>query len=187
MEENVVVTKEKLMTIAEDIIDVVMKKNHDYGDAWQRYGIFTPLIRINDKLLRIKTLSLGEKALVADESILDTIKDIVAYGLLALLKLTDKPVATQPKLPMAWTDEEGIIHAIIHADEEVHDKKIYEDELLWYTEPDGKIYTDIPINANVGRFMCREEFNWHTDDNGRHFIFQTDLDIKWENDKTIGA
>lgn len=113
MDEKVTVTKEKLMNIAEDIVDVVIKKNHDYGDAWQRYGIFTPLIRINDKILRVKTLSSGEKALIADESILDTLKDIVAYGLLAILKLTDKPKVVQPKLPMAWTDEEGIIHAII--------------------------------------------------------------------------
>lgn len=99
------VTKEELLKIAESIIDTIIKKNADYGDAWQRYGIFTPLIRLNDKLLRVQTLSDGRKALVAGETIKDTILDIVAYGLLALLRMEweDLPVKEphhQPMLPI---------------------------------------------------------------------------------------
>lgn len=74
-----------------EIVKVLLAKNADYGDAWQRYGIFTPLIRINDKILRVKTLSGGAQAMVASENIVDTLQDIVGYGLLALLKLRNNP------------------------------------------------------------------------------------------------
>lgn len=87
MSNNVTVNKDALMGIVEPIIDTIIKKNADYGDAWQKYGIFTPLIRLNDKLLRVKTLSGGQKAMVFGESIKDTLLDIVAYGLLALLRM----------------------------------------------------------------------------------------------------
>ena len=79
----------KLRRLAQEISNLVVAKNHDYGSAWERYGIFTPLIRINDKILRVKTLSGGEQALVADEKIEDTLKDIIGYATLALLWLKE--------------------------------------------------------------------------------------------------
>lgn len=80
----------QLERLVDGIIDMVMNKNHDYGDAWQRYGIFTPLIRLNDKLLRVENLSDGKPALVAEEYIGDTLRDIIGYCSLALLWLDDK-------------------------------------------------------------------------------------------------
>ena len=84
---NDVMTSQLFEKMAEEIVELVDNKNKAYGDAWQRYGIFTPLIRINDKILRLKTLSLHQEygALVPDENIQDTLKDIVGYALLALL------------------------------------------------------------------------------------------------------
>lgn len=81
------VNLDKLNKLINEIIELLLAKNHDYSDAWQRYGIFTPLIRINDKTLRVKTLSGGQQALVADEKIDDTLRDIIGYALLALLWL----------------------------------------------------------------------------------------------------
>lgn len=78
---------EKMLVESDDITRLVVAKNADYGDAWQRFDIFTPLVRINDKLLRVINLSDGKKALVADENIKDTLKDTVGYALLALLKM----------------------------------------------------------------------------------------------------
>ncbi len=84
---NVIVTEEGLTDVAIEVIKLVLLKNKEYRDAWQRYGIFTPLIRLNDKLLRLKSLRGGQKVLVVGESIVDTLRDIVGYGLLALLRL----------------------------------------------------------------------------------------------------
>lgn len=99
MYKKVEVSKEKLMniarsvmaqqsaieSIAESLSALVVRKNADYGDAWQKFGPFTSLIRLNDKLCRVETLSDGRKAMIADEQIQDTLRDIVAYGLLCLL------------------------------------------------------------------------------------------------------
>ena len=79
----------KAFDIAEEISKLIVAKNHDYSDAWQKFGLFTPLIRINDKILRVQTLSSGEQALVADEKIEDTLKDIIGYAALALLWLKE--------------------------------------------------------------------------------------------------
>lgn len=87
---KVKVSKVALMELCDGITDVIMRKNHDYKDAWQQQGIFTPLIRIKDKLLRMITLTNGEQALVPEEGIKDTLLDIVAYGLLALLYLQER-------------------------------------------------------------------------------------------------
>jgi len=89
---KVIVTFGKLSNIAYHVIDIVLRKNVDYADAWQTFGVFTPLVRLNDKLLRVKHLSeSGTEALVADEKIEDTLRDIVGYGLLALLYLKENP------------------------------------------------------------------------------------------------
>ena len=111
------VTKEGLSKIALEIINTIMRKNADYGDAWQRYGIFTPLIRINDKILRVQTLSDGRKALVADEAIEDTLEDIVAYGLLALLKINAEKVTAPTQLGL-YTHMEEILRSMPDGDTE---------------------------------------------------------------------
>ena len=128
MEEKVNVTRESLATTSQEavaafikkthpdideIINVLLAKNADYGDAWQRFGIFTPLIRENDKILRVKTLSGGQQALVAGENIIDTITDIVGYGLLALLKLKHNSDLSNENL----VPEELIIQSLPDIDE----------------------------------------------------------------------
>lgn len=97
---KVKVNKAALMELCDGITDVIMRKNHDYKDAWQQQGIFTPLIRIKDKLLRMITLTNGEQALVPEEGIKDTLLDIVAYGLLALLYLQERNRKPIKQLPL---------------------------------------------------------------------------------------
>lgn len=100
------------------IIDVVVKKNSDYGDAWQRYGIFTPLIRINDKILRVKTLSDGRTALVAEENIKDTLIDIIGYCLLALeyIRVNNRNSIDTEQLDLFPEDKLGMISTIVDED-----------------------------------------------------------------------
>lgn len=77
------IVRENWNPTVDEIIELVVRKNHDYGDAWQQFGIFTPLVRLNDKILRVEKLSNSE-ALVAGENITDTLIDMVGYSLLAL-------------------------------------------------------------------------------------------------------
>jgi len=80
------VTEEKLRHITEQVIQIVLKKNHDYGNAWQRHD-YSWILRIVDKLYRVETLADGRQALVLNESIEDTLRDVIGYSLLGLLYL----------------------------------------------------------------------------------------------------
>ncbi len=77
------------MVIAQDVAMLVLEKNADYGDAWQKHGLAGVLVRISDKALRLQNLE-GKEALVVDEKVDDTLMDIAGYALLGLLKERSK-------------------------------------------------------------------------------------------------
>lgn len=68
------------------------KKNNDYGDSFgrsfQEYGMIMPCIRLEDKLNRLKSLTVhNKKPLVEDESIRDTLVDIANYAIMTIIEL----------------------------------------------------------------------------------------------------
>lgn len=83
----VTVTREALQSVADEIVELLLRKNADYGDAWQRNGAVGVLVRSLDKALRLETIS-GREALVVDESAEDTLRDMAGYALLGLLWMT---------------------------------------------------------------------------------------------------
>ena len=62
---------------------VYEQKNTDYGDSFaesvREFGIVAALTRISDKYNRFKRLALGNRNLVGDESIKDTLLDMANY------------------------------------------------------------------------------------------------------------
>lgn len=72
--------------IALEVAELVEKKNRDYGNSFDKtlneYGDTAYFLRIEDKISRLKSLS--KKAAEVDESIEDTLKDIVGYTLLMI-------------------------------------------------------------------------------------------------------
>lgn len=99
---KVEVTEAKLREVCVRVIDLVMKKNADYGDAWQRQGINGVLVRLADKLYRIDNLTafpvpaVGPASkvehLIASETVEDTIVDAIGYCLLGLLYIEENDV-----------------------------------------------------------------------------------------------
>ena len=77
----------KIKEIAVEVAELVEKKNKDYGNSYDKtlaeYEDTAYFLRIEDKLSRLKSLSKKE-ALVADESVEDTLKDIIGYTLLMI-------------------------------------------------------------------------------------------------------
>ncbi len=77
----------EFMEILKPVADLLKRKNTDYGGSYDELrGMFGPeafLIRLYDKFARLKTLT-AQKAQVDDESIEDTIKDIIGYCTLEL-------------------------------------------------------------------------------------------------------
>jgi hypothetical protein len=85
MAKHVEVTREELNAVASEIIDLLLRKNHDYGDAWQATGLAGIFVRLKDKSLRLQNLSDGREALVVDERAEDTLDDIIGYCMLGKL------------------------------------------------------------------------------------------------------
>lgn len=73
--------------IAIEVAELVEKKNRDYGNSFDKtleeYGDTAYFLRIEDKLSRLKSLS-KKDAPEINESIEDTLKDIIGYTLLMI-------------------------------------------------------------------------------------------------------
>lgn len=79
--------------IANGLTELYERKNADYGNSfsksYEEFGLTSPVIRLSDKVERLKTLSKRE-AKVKDESIQDTVMDIAVYAMLTLMELMNK-------------------------------------------------------------------------------------------------
>ena len=75
----------------ESMKDLYLKKNHDYGDSvsktFDEYGLTSFLVRMDDKMNRIKTLNKSNDARVIGEKIEDTLLDLANYAVLALTEI----------------------------------------------------------------------------------------------------
>ena len=72
--------------------DLMLDKNHDYGEAWRemRVGSLTDLIL--QKLLRVKQIEENQGKTLVSEGIDANYQDMVNYAVFALIHLTQTPV-----------------------------------------------------------------------------------------------
>lgn len=79
--------------ITQKMCDLYYSKNSDYGnvfeDSCDEFGLTSPIIRLNDKLNRLKTLNTKDSK-VKDESIEDTLMDIANYAVMTIKWLKNK-------------------------------------------------------------------------------------------------
>lgn len=70
------------------------KKNKDYGDAFHKsfmdFGPTAGVVRLNDKMERVKSLVKNGKAEVKDESILDSLEDLACYAVMLYVELKNR-------------------------------------------------------------------------------------------------
>lgn len=73
------------------IHNMYITKNHDYGDSvhdtYKKYGLTSFLVRMEDKLNRVRTLNKNGDIQVSTEKIEDTLLDLANYAILAVLEL----------------------------------------------------------------------------------------------------
>ena len=74
------------------MLNTYIKKNSDYGSSFDElfdeYGMDSVLIRLKDKYNRLKSLTKpGQKQMVVDESMEDTLLDLANYCILTLVKI----------------------------------------------------------------------------------------------------
>lgn len=81
--------------LLDDMHDLYIKKNADYGnsvhDTYEKYGLVSFLVRMEDKLNRVRNLNKDNvkisDAKVKDEKIEDTLMDLANYAILAIMEL----------------------------------------------------------------------------------------------------
>ena len=82
--------EELFQEITDEMYKIYKMTNEDYGssvsDTYKDFGIVSFLVRIQDKVNRLKTLTKKE-SLVKDEKIEDTLLDLANYSILALIEL----------------------------------------------------------------------------------------------------
>ena len=80
---------EQLKIIQNEALELFIKKNIDYGDAFARYGIIGVLMRIEDKLQRIMSITKNGINLINDEGLKDTLIDLHNYSAMALMVIDE--------------------------------------------------------------------------------------------------
>lgn len=76
---------EQMKQVQSNALELFTKKNIDYGDSFAKYGIIGVLMRIEDKIQRIMSITKNGINLVNDESIRDTLLDLHNYAAMALM------------------------------------------------------------------------------------------------------
>lgn len=72
------------------ILDLMMDKNHDYGEAWRQMRVSSMVDLILMKLLRIKQIEDNEGKTLVSEGVEGGYMDIVNYSLFCLVRLTEE-------------------------------------------------------------------------------------------------
>jgi hypothetical protein len=80
---------EQMKLIQNEALQLFMKKNIDYGDAFAKYGVIGVLMRIEDKLQRSMSITKNSVNLINDEGIRDTLIDLHNYAAMALMLLDE--------------------------------------------------------------------------------------------------
>lgn len=83
-------TSQNMHDAHKELQEIFVKKNADYGNSFEesleKHGLIAAIVRMEDKMSRLNTLS-KQDALVKDESIIDTLKDLSNYALMSAVWL----------------------------------------------------------------------------------------------------
>ena len=80
---------DQMSKVQTEALDLFKKKNQDYGDAFAKYGPVGVLLRMNDKVSRLQSISKSGVVLVNDEKMRDTLIDLHNYSAMAVMLLDE--------------------------------------------------------------------------------------------------
>lgn len=84
--------KESIKKITDEVTDVLLKKNQDYGGASFDLGLNGNMVHLWDKVSRLRNLIGCDKKEPNFESLEDTLKDIIGYAVIGLHILDDETI-----------------------------------------------------------------------------------------------
>lgn len=73
-----------------EILSLMDKKNHDYGEAWREMRVSSYTDLILQKLLRIKQIEQNNGSTIVSEGLEANYMDIVNYAIFALIRLRER-------------------------------------------------------------------------------------------------
>ena len=83
----------ELDEIFSEMKKLLIDKNDDYGDSFsslfKKFGLLSLIICLSGKVKRLENLN-DDELKIKNESIEDTLKDIIGYGILGLIELRKK-------------------------------------------------------------------------------------------------
>lgn len=83
---------EQFKALTSEMIATYTRKNRDYGNSFSRmcgeYGHTYPIIHLDEKLARIKSILLNGDNAVKGETAVDSLLDLACYSLMTIMELT---------------------------------------------------------------------------------------------------
>jgi hypothetical protein len=76
--------------VQKEALELFLKKNADYGDAFANYGPVGVIVRMGDKIQRYVSVSNSNISLVNTESIRDTLIDLHNYAAMAIMLMDEE-------------------------------------------------------------------------------------------------
>ena len=87
-----IMDQESIKKITDEITEILLKKNQDYGGASFDLGLNGNMVHLWDKVSRFRTLITKNNHNPNFESLEDTLKDIIGYAIIGLHILEDETI-----------------------------------------------------------------------------------------------
>ena len=76
--------------VQEEGLELFIKKNKDYGDAFANYGPIGVLVRMGDKIQRLMSISKTNITMIKNENVRDTLIDLHNYSAMAIMLIDEQ-------------------------------------------------------------------------------------------------
>lgn len=81
---------QQLSAVQEEAKALFERKNRDYGDAFAEFGPVGVIVRMEDKIKRLVSISKSGITLVDNESLRDTLIDLHNYAAMAVMLVDEQ-------------------------------------------------------------------------------------------------
>ena len=81
---------DQMKTVQTEALDLFVKKNADYGDAFANYGSVGVIVRLGDKIQRLMSVTKNGVTLVNTECLRDTLIDLHNYAAMGIMLIDEQ-------------------------------------------------------------------------------------------------
>jgi len=97
----------KFINVQKEGLELFKKKNKDYGNAFALYGPIGVIIRMNDKVNRLMSVTNQGINLVSTETLRDTLIDLHNYSAMVITLMDMKEKVENPRVTQIKNDSKN--------------------------------------------------------------------------------